>query len=397
MIQTSTLKSISEFIRTGKTPPTHETKYFNGEIQWFTPGDLDKEKYLGKSMRSLTEASFLDKKATYFPAGTLLVACIGDIGKLGITTQDCSSNQQITGIKPNTSTDVNYLYYWFRYSKMVIQHFANNAVVPIINNGTLEKIKIPLPPLAEQQKIASVLDAADCLRQKDQQLIEKYNALSQSLFLEMFGDPVNNPLEWKKNEFGTFIDVLTDYHANGSYEVLKDNVELKRIKDYALMVRTTDLEHNNFNEDVVYISKHAYEYLEKSKVYGGEIIISKIGSAGKVFLMPYLDKPVSLGMNAFLLRFNNNLNNIFVYFLLTSKFGEIEIGKRIKGAVTKTIRKDALREISIISPPIELQNQFAERVQSIEAQKQLAQASLKKSEALFNCLLQRAFKGELTT
>jgi type I restriction enzyme S subunit len=146
LIQTSTLKGISEFIRTGKTPPTQEAKYFNGEIQWFTPGDLDKEKYLGKSMRSLTEASFIDKKAAHFPAGTLLVACIGDIGKLGITTQDCSSNQQITGIKPNSSTDVNYLYYWFRHSKMVIQHFANNAVVPIINNGTLEKIKIPLPP-----------------------------------------------------------------------------------------------------------------------------------------------------------------------------------------------------------------------------------------------------------
>jgi type I restriction enzyme S subunit len=83
--------------------------------------------------------------------------------------------------------------------------------------------------------------------------------------------------------------------------------------------------------------------------------------------------------------------------LLTSKFGEIEMGKRIKGAVTKTIRKDALREISIISPPIELQNQFAERILAIEAQKLLALASLEKSVALFNSLLQRAFKGELTT
>ena len=57
-------------------------------------------------------------------------------------------------------------------------------------------MKIPLPPLAEQQKIAAILDAADSLRQKDQQLIEKYNALSQSLFLDMFGDPVNNPKDW---------------------------------------------------------------------------------------------------------------------------------------------------------------------------------------------------------
>lgn len=261
----------------------------------------------------------------------------------------------------------------------------------------LKASKIPIPPLAEQKQIAEILDAADSLRLKDQQLIEHYTALSQSLFLDMFGDPVINPMGWEQNNFGAFISILTDYHANGSYEVLKKNVELKKEKDYALMVRTTDLEKNNFFKDVIYISRHAYDYLDKSKVFGGEIIISKIGSAGKVFLMPSLDIPVSLGMNAFLLRFDSRLNNVFAYFLLTSKFGEREIGKRIKGAVTKTIRKDALREICIIAPPIEVQNQFAERIAIIEEQKQQAQASLVKSENLFNSLLQRAFKGELTS
>jgi restriction endonuclease S subunit len=109
-MQTSTLKSIAEFIRTGKTPPTSEVKYFNGDVQWYTPGDLDKTKYLNNSTRTLTENSFIDKKAVWFPEGTLLVACIGDIGKLGITSQECSSNQQITGIKPKSDVDVNYLY-----------------------------------------------------------------------------------------------------------------------------------------------------------------------------------------------------------------------------------------------------------------------------------------------
>jgi type I restriction enzyme S subunit len=260
----------------------------------------------------------------------------------------------------------------------------------------VKNTKIPLPSLAEQKQIAEILDAADSLRQKDQQLIEHYTALSQSLFLDMFGDPVTNPMGWKQSNFGAFISILTDYHANGSYEVLKKNVELKREKDYALMVRTTDLEKNNFSEDVIYISRHAYDYLNKSKVFGGEIIVSKIGSAGKVFLMPNLDIPVSLGMNAFLLRFDSRLNNLFTYFLLTSKFGEREIAKRIKGAVTKTIRKDALREICIIVPPIEVQNQFAERIAIIEQQKLQAQANLAKSEDLFNSLLQLAFKGELT-
>ena len=113
--------------------------------------------------------------------------------------------------------------------------------------------------------------------------------------------------------------------------------------------------------------------------------------------MPKLNRPVSLGMNAFLLRFNELIDDVFLYFQLVSPHGKREIQKRVKGAVTKTIRKDAVREVPLISPPLELQNQFAERVQAIEAQKAQAQESLAQAEDLFNSLLQRAFKGELTS
>ncbi len=132
----------------------------------------------------------------------------------------------------------------------------------------------------------------------------------------MFGDPVSNPKGWEKVDFGNFITVLTDYHSNGSYETLRDHVTLKNEPDYALMVRTTDLESNNFVEGVNYIDERAYNHLSKSKVYGGEIIMNKIGSAGKVYRMPKLNRPVSLGMNAFLLRFNDTINDVFLYFSL---------------------------------------------------------------------------------
>ena len=262
-----------------------------------------------------------------------------------------------------------------------------------INNGNFKKLKIPLPPLDQQKNIATILDAADAYRQKTKALIEKYEELTQSLFIDMFGDPVANPMGWEKVPFGNFITVLTDYHSNGSYESLRKVVTLKSEPDYALMVRTTDLENNNFTNGVNYIDEVAYNHLDKSKVFGGEIIINKIGSAGKVYRMPKLNRPVSLGMNAFLLRFNELIDDMFLYFQLVSPHGEREIKKRVKGAVTKTIRKDAVREVPLISPPLELQNQFAERVQAIEAQKAQTQASLAQAEGLFNSLLQRAFKG----
>ncbi len=338
------------------------------------------------------------KRLKTIPSGTIIFAKSGmssTKNRIYITESEAYIVSHLAGILPNKKISEGYLSRYLSYynpSNLILDEAYPSIRLEDINN-----LKIPIPPIDQQKKIAVILDAADAYRQKTKALIEKYDELTQSLFLDMFGDPVTNPKGWGKVPFGDFIIVLTDYHSNGSYESLRDVVTLKNEPDYALMVRTTDLENNNFKEGVNYIDETAYNHLEKSKVFGGEIIINKIGSAGKVYRMPHLNRPVSLGMNAFLLRFNELVNDTFLYFQLVSSYGEREIQKRVKGAVTKTIRKDAVRELPLISPPLDLQNQFAERVQAIEVQKVQAQASLAQSEDLFNSLLQKAFKGELTT
>lgn len=255
------------------------------------------------------------------------------------------------------------------------------------------KIKIPLPPLPIQKKIAEALEKADKLRQLRQEQLNKLDELLQSTFLDMFGDPVTNPKGWEVKTLGEDLEVLTDYHANGSYAILNENVTLKKSTDYAYMVRTTDLENENYIDDVVYIDEHAYEYLSKTKVFGGEIIINKIGSAGKVYHMPILNKPVSLGMNSFLLRFNENVDHTFMYYQLKSSYCEYEIQKRVKGAVTKTIRKDAIREIPVIIPPKKEQEIFLEFCHS--QTRLLEHLGSQNLSELFNSLMQKAFKGEL--
>jgi len=391
----STLGDISHLLKTGKTPPSKIAEYFEEGYNWYTPSDIGKSKTLSFSERNVSELAVQDKKAIIYPENSLLITCIGDIGRVGISNKLCSSNQQITAIKPKPEINIDYLYYWFIKNKRLLSDTSNNAVVPILNNYSLKKIKFNYPPLTTQKRIAQILDNAAALRDKTQQLLTEYDQLAQSIFLEMFGDPGINLKEWKIENFGKHIDVLTDYHANGSYKILSKNVELTTNPDYALMVRTTDLENNNFEEGVNYISEKAYHFLSKSKVFGGEIIINKIGSAGKVYFMPHLNRPVSLGMNAFMIRLRPSMNNIFAFFHLQTKYGEWQINKRVKGAVTKTIRKDAVREIPFIVPPIKLQNQFAEKIALIEQQKVLAKQELQQSEDLFNCLLQKAFKGEL--
>ena len=207
----------------------------------------------------------------------------------------------------------------------------------------------------------------------------------------MFGDLVTNPMGWEKCQMGNVLSLLTDFSSNGCYEYLDSNVTMYDMPNYALMVRTTDLEKQDFTSDVKYINEKAYEILGKSKLFGGEIIMNKIGSAGKVYLMPALDRPASLGRNAFLFRYLDNINPIFIYFLLISEYGESEIQKHVRGAVTKTITKDAVRSIPIITPPLHLQNCFADFVQAADKSKFEIQKALETLELQFNALMQKYF------
>lgn len=151
----------------------------------------------------------------------------------------------------------------------------------------------------------------------------------------------------KSENLGDCIELLTDYHANGSYEILNNNVKLLDYKEYAYMVRTVDLEHEDFENDVIYVDKHAYDFLKKTKIYGHEIIINKIGSAGKVYLMPELNIPVTLGMNQFMLRANKKTNEEYIYSFLNCKYGKLLIERKISGAVPPSIDKESVRNIRI--------------------------------------------------
>lgn len=184
----------------------------------------------------------------------------------------------------------------------------------------------------------------------------------------MFGDPVNNEKGFVKAPMGDYMTVLTDFSSNGSYKTLDNGVTMYDEPNYAWMVRTTDLESGDM-DSIKYIDESAYELLSKSKIFGGEIIMNKIGSAGKIYLMPQTDMPASLGRNAFMFRYDERINVKFLYHLLTSDYGQNEIQQYVRGAVTKTITKNDARSVLIIVPPIELQNEFEIFVNQVDKSK----------------------------
>lgn len=304
--------------------------------------------------------------------------------------EKCWVNNHAHVLGFNGKANLKYLLYYLNYEDL--NKFITGTTRGKLTKSALEEIQIPLPPLSIQQKIAAILDKADALRRKDQALLKKYDDLAQAIFMDMFGDPVRNEKGWPVKRLGDYIDYIGDIGSNGSNEVVAKNLNMSDSEDYALMVRTTNLASNDFTKNVKYVSKETYDFFKKSKIYGGEIIMNKIGSAGDFWIMPNLERPVSLGLNQLVIRLKD-LNTLYLFYYLSTDYGRHLIKSSLNGAVTKSITKSAVKDLPLIYPDLELQLKFEKNISIIKYLKE--KTTFTHSETLFQSLLQRAFRGEL--
>ncbi len=274
----------------------------------------------------------------------------------------------------------------------------------------LNKSLIPVPSLPEQEQIVSKIEElfSEIDKGVEQMKLaqEQLKVYRQSVLKWAFEGKLTNenvkdgelPKGWEWKAFGDIMDLLTDYHSNGSYEKLKENVELKDEKDYATMIRATNFEKKNF-KDFKYISKSAYNFLAKSKLFGGEILIGKIGNAGRIYFMPDLKRPCSLAMNLFLVRVNNETNNKYIHYHLISEKSKREISSYVKGVGNPTIDKKSIRKIAIAYPPLEEQELIVSEIESrlsvCDKLEETIETSLKQAETLRQSILKKAFEGKL--
>lgn len=177
-----------------------------------------------------------------------------------------------------------------------------------------------------------------------------------------------------KIKIGDYIETITDYHANGAYEKLKENVELKSEKDYAVMIRTLNFEQNDFKDNLIYIDEAAYNYLAKSKVQTNDILMNKIANPGSVYIMPEFEGPVSCGMNLFLIRFNEKVDQRYMYYNM--KHNEAYIKSLAHGTTTKTITKDEVRNIELFVHDSKEQKRIADFLQNIDKKIRLLEKNI---------------------
>ena len=266
---------------------------------------------------------------------------------------------------------IRYFMYYLKSQHFKGQLFRYITGSAQLNYGPshLKKMVMPLIDLVKQDEIIACMDKIQSIIEMRQQELDELDNLVKARFVEMFGDARKNPNKYDTVSFIDIVEYMGDIGSNGANKVVVDHLDMKDKEDYAMMDRFTNFTKNDFTDDVKYVSKEAYDFFKKSQIFGGELIICKIGSAGQNYVMPYLNRPVSLGLNQIMVRIKDNILMPYLYQYLHTDYGEFLISGCINGAVTKTITKTELKKIPVMLPPMELQREFVAFVEQVDKSK----------------------------
>lgn len=285
--------------------------------------------------------------------------------------EDCiiSSSYTVFEVENKEELDPEYLMLWFsrpefdRYAR----YKSHGSVREIFDWNELCMVELPVPTIEKQLEIVNSYKAITeriALKKKINDNLEQQAVLLFKKWFIEFDNSSKNMLEtrfglvpesFKLLKNGELPLVVTDYVANGSFASLKANVTLYQEPNYAYFIRNTDLKSGTFE---VFVDEHSYNFLSKSTLYGGEIIISNVGDVGSVFLCPKLDKPMTLGNNIIMLRPEQENLRYYLYIWFKWLYGQSLIQGIKGGSAQPKFNKTDFKNLPIFLPPDDLLEQF---------------------------------------
>ena len=341
-------------IVSGSTPKTSVTSYWDGNIKWITPAELNEDTfYIMDSVRHITEEGKEKTGLSYLPTGTVILSSRAPIGKTAIAGCKMCCNQGFKNLICSDAIYNEYLYFFLKSKTDYLNSLGRGATFKEISKSIVENIEIPLPEV-------------------------------KARFVEMFGDEQafnKEPLSQNVEEM--FIGPFGSSLKNENF-VSKENGYCMVYEQKHAIRKTMDVETR-------YIDKPKYEELKRFSIHGGDIIVSCRGTIGETYIVP-LNAPLGIMHPSIMkIRVKDSIyNRVFFDFLLQEKLKQHEAqanGSGVKMAVTAS----ALGKEEFIVPSIPFQNQFAAFVERVDQQKQTVQQSLEKLELMKKALMQEYF------
>ncbi len=381
-------------IRSGGTPPRDKAEFYGGEIPWAKIDDLNVPSgVVAGTGECITQKGLAAIRGRLFPAGTLLFAMYGSVGKLAWAGREMTSNQAILGIEVAETKALNpgYLFRWLQSQRTRFETEASGVTQKNLSAGYVRDQVIPLPPLAQQGRIVATLDKADAIRKKRREAVTLAERSIRSAFLQLLDKlpdervSIEEMLSATSNAirtgpFGS--QLLHSEFAESGIPVLGiDNVVTNRFR-WA---------------ERRYVSTEKYQELRRYRVFPGDVMITIMGTTGRVCIAPP-DLPECISTKH-LCTITLDRQRLLPEYLWASLLWDPAVRSQAaregKGAIMEGWNMGIVRGLMIKRPAIAQQETFAALARSAEALRIKLQAAELQADELFNSLAYSAFSGQL--
>lgn len=387
------LGEIADFI-SGGTPSRKVPNYFKGNIPWITGNDVvGFRTNMGREY--ITEEAIAKSATNLVPKGSILLVTRTGVGKVSIADVDICISQDLTGVVPRNGVNAEYLARFLIYKSNHFKNYQRGTTILGITREYVKQIDVPLPPLPIQRKIAEVLERADAAREKRRQANALTEKLLQSVFLEMFGDPAQNPKKWKTITILEVISKQKHSIVRGPFGgALKKEIF---VPDGYKVYEQKNAIKNDFEIGTYYIDEEKYNSMQSFAIVPNDLIISCSGTIGKVAIVPKDAKPgiINQALMKISLDESKTLPIFMKYLLETNHLQRLFFGSAEGSAIKNVKPLKEIKQKCFPLPPLKEQIKFSELVQKIDFIQRRQKESDNELEELFHSLMQKAFKGEL--
>ena len=376
-------------IVSGTTPKSNRPEYWDGDINWVTPAELnDDSDIIYESQRKITEQAVQDSSLKPFPAGTVLLSSRAPIGKVAIAGVEMYCNQGFKNLICSNRIYNRYLYHFLKNSTEYLNSLGRGATFKEISKSIVENIEIPLPPLDEQRRIAAVLDKVSGLIAKRREQLDKLDELVKARFVEMFGDPVLNPMDWPT------------YHLADMADIVSGITKGRKTKEQNLIevpyMAVSNVKDGHIDWTTIKTILATQSEIDQYRLLPDDVLMTEGGDPDKLGRGAIIQKPLENCIHQnhiFRVRLNENviLPVYFAEFLQHQKAKQyfLRCAKQTTGIAS--INMTQLKELPTLVPPRALQKDFTNTVERINKSKLTIQQSLDKLEVLKKALIQQYF------